>query len=469
MFKLTNALNLPVRGETTTITLPEIPPKDEYEYEDEDINTEGEKNHECRKCGQTFDSPSKLKRHLSLSHYRSHIQEHFPKSFKKFKVVIILYNNMVDFFFIFKCELCGCKLTSKQGMLNHIGGAHDIVQLMEEELVKPEIKAKSFQGPNVGVYASVAPSKTPPTDLSQAEKAAHNKETKGRQDHRKEELAKPKIKAKSFQGSKGVNASIASPTLEHAQAEKEAKKNEKQEQEYADNEDHREVMSAKPKIKAKSFQGPNGGVNGSVAPSKTPPTDLSQAEKAAHNKETKGRQDHRKEELAKPKIKAKSFQGPEDVIASIMPGVIASIIQSKTPTASPTLVPAQSEKSIKKNEAKGDQMHADIEDHKEKEELVQPKIKAKSFQGPTSAKERVDRGKQVATIQVRLTDGTPLIVKLSHEQTVADLRMYINVARPQYEGVNYALITTFPTKELTDDSITIASAGLVGASVLLRL
>ena len=415
MFKLTNALNLPVRGETTTITLPEIPPNDEYEYEDENINTEGEKNHECRKCGQTFDSPSKLKRHLSLSHYRSHIQEHFPKSFKKFKVVIILYNNMVDFFFIFKCELCGCKLTSKQGMLNHIGGAHDIVQLMEEELVKPEIKAKSFQGPNVGVYASVAPSKTPPTDLSQAEKAAHNKETKGRQDHRKEELAKPKIKAKSFQGSKGVNASIASPTLEHAQAEKEAKKNEKREQEYANIEDHKEEMSAK------------------------------------------------------PKIKAKSFQGPEDVIASIMPGVIASIIQSKTPTASPTLVPAQSEKSIKKNEAKGDQTHADIEDHKEKEELVQPKIKAKSFQGPTSAKERVDRGKQVATIQVRLTDGTPLIVKLSHEQTVADLRMYINVARPQYEGVNYALITTFPTKELTDDSITIASAGLVGASVLLRL
>ena len=98
MFKLTNALNLPVRGETTTITLPEIPPNDEYEYEDENINTEGEKNHECRKCGQTFGSPSELKRHLSLSHYRSHIQEHFPKSFKKFKVVIILYNNMVDFF-----------------------------------------------------------------------------------------------------------------------------------------------------------------------------------------------------------------------------------------------------------------------------------------------------------------------------------------------------------------------------------
>ena len=91
----------------------------------------------------------------------------------------------------------------------------------------------------------------------------------------------------------------------------------------------------------------------------------------------------------------------------------------------------------------------------------------------------------LTTVKVRLADGSRLIVKLNHEHTVADLRMYINTARfvfnhtpsclishifrPQYEGVTYALMTTFPNKELTEDTATIASAGLVGAAVLQRL
>ena len=85
-----------------------------------------------------------------------------------------------------------------------------------------------------------------------------------------------------------------------------------------------------------------------------------------------------------------------------------------------------------------------------------------------------------------MADGSRLIVKLNHEHTVADLRKYINTARfvgtllsitctvssflrPQYEGVAYALMTTFPNKELTEDTATIAGAGLVGAAVLQRL
>jgi len=70
---------------------------------------------------------------------------------------------------------------------------------------------------------------------------------------------------------------------------------------------------------------------------------------------------------------------------------------------------------------------------------------------------------------VRLADGSRLIVKLNHTHTVADLRVYISTARPQYQGVQYSLLTTFPNKELTDDTLTVASAGLVGAAVLQRL
>jgi len=80
----------------------------------------------------------------------------------------------------------------------------------------------------------------------------------------------------------------------------------------------------------------------------------------------------------------------------------------------------------------------------------------------------VDSRKPVANIQVRLADGSRLMVKLNQESTVADLRMYINIARPQYNGEAYALLTTFPNKELTDDTATITCAGLDGAVVIQR-
>jgi len=136
-------------------------------------------------------------------------------------------------------------------------------------------------------------------------------------------------------------------------------------------------------------------------------------------------EDHREEEFVKPKASARPFQGSGNVLGSIAPAVAA-------PTASPTLDPAQAEKGAQ-------------------------------------AKAGLDAAKPVASIQVRLADGSRLIVKLNHTHTVADLRMYINTARPQYEAVQYSLLTTFPNKELTEDTATISSAGLVGAAVLQRL
>jgi len=148
-------------------------------------------------------------------------------------------------------------------------------------------------------------------------------------------------------------------------------------------------------------------------------------------KEAKGGQvnvdmeDHREEEFVKPKTTAKPFQGSGNVLGSIAPSVAP-------PSASPTLDPAQAEKAAQ-------------------------------------AKVQLVEGNPVANIQVRLADGSRLIVKLNHTHTVGDLRLYINTARPQYEGVEYMLLTTFPNKELSDSSPTIAAAGLVGAAVLQRL
>ena len=85
--------------------------------------------------------------------------------------------------------------------------------------------------------------------------------------------------------------------------------------------------------------------------------------------------------------------------------------------------------------------------------------------------------------QVRLADGSRLVVKLNHSHTVADLRTYIinarfwsfsiiflmlsdqrlsdNVCRPQYSGTPFSLLTTFPNKELTED-------GQVGFQIIMK-
>merc|ERR1719242_1799778 len=136
-------------------------------------------------------------------------------------------------------------------------------------------------------------------------------------------------------------------------------------------------------------------------------------------------EDHRDEEFVKPKVKAKPFQGTGNVLGSIAPSVAA-------PEASASLDPATAEKS------------------------AQQKV-------------NLSEASPIANIQVRLADGSRLIVKLNHSHTVSDLRTYINTARPQFAGVAYTLLTTFPNKEITEDATTISGAGLVGAAVLQRL
>jgi len=147
-------------------------------------------------------------------------------------------------------------------------------------------------------------------------------------------------------------------------------------------------------------------------------------------------------------------------------------------------------------EAQGGEVHVDMEDHRN-EEYVKPKRILKPFGGsgqtlgsiapqvteasagatsdPAEAESKakseakVDDSKPTTNIQVRLADGSRLILKLNHDQTVGTLRQYICTARPQYSSTPFNLATTFPNKELSDDSQTIKDAGLLGAAVLQRL
>ena len=71
-------------------------------------------------------------------------------------------------------------------------------------------------------------------------------------------------------------------------------------------------------------------------------------------------------------------------------------------------------------------------------------------------------------IQIRLDDGSRLVATLNHTHTVADLRRYVTTARPQLAACEFALRTSYPPKELTDDAATLEAAGLLNAALLLR-
>ncbi|XP_060564960.1 NSFL1 cofactor p47-like [Ruditapes philippinarum] len=144
-------------------------------------------------------------------------------------------------------------------------------------------------------------------------------------------------------------------------------------------------------------------------------------------------------------------------------------------------------------EARGGEVNLNMEDHRT-EDYVKPKVPTKAFTGegnvlgspaptvvsasskssskaPSSNQStlKVDESKPVTTIQIRLADGSRLVSKFNHSHTVRDIRQHITSSRPQYEGANFILQTTFPNRELTNTSETIEQAKLQNAVVVQRL
>lgn len=148
-------------------------------------------------------------------------------------------------------------------------------------------------------------------------------------------------------------------------------------------------------------------------------------------------------------------------------------------------------------EANGGEVHLNMEDHRHVT-FVTSKIKVKAFGGkghllgspaPTTVgttkvveeKDKVtneqeaksavsvDNNSPTTTVQIRLADGSRLVATLNHTHTIADLRRYITLARPQYEHQPFNLLTTYPSKELGDNTQTLAQAGVLNAAILQRL
>jgi UBX domain-containing protein 1 len=77
----------------------------------------------------------------------------------------------------------------------------------------------------------------------------------------------------------------------------------------------------------------------------------------------------------------------------------------------------------------------------------------------------VDESQPFTSLQLRLLDGTRLVARFNHRHTVGDIRRFLDNARPGSSSM-YHLVTTFPSRTLTDPEQTVEQAGLINAVVM---
>lgn len=125
----------------------------------------------------------------------------------------------------------------------------------------------------------------------------------------------------------------------------------------------------------------------------------------------------------------------------------------------------------------GQEVDVEIKQHDEK--YVKPKPKYKPFSGagqrlgsptpsarapapaapapeqanPEPAKPEIDDSQPVVTLQVRLGDGTRLASRFNTSHTIGDVYQFVAAANPISQTRPWVLMTTFPSKDLTDKEV----------------
>ncbi|KAM8810421.1 UBX domain-containing protein 2B [Eudromia elegans] len=141
----------------------------------------------------------------------------------------------------------------------------------------------------------------------------------------------------------------------------------------------------------------------------------------------------------------------------------------------------------------GAQVNLDMEDHQE-QEYVKPRLRFKAFSGegqklgsltpeivstPSSPEEEeksflnapvlIDDSKPATKVQIRLADGSRLIQRFNHTHRIKDIRDFIIQSRPAFATMDFVLVTTFPNKELTDETLTLQEADILNTVILQQL
>nr|XP_033769978.1 NSFL1 cofactor p47 [Geotrypetes seraphini] len=144
--------------------------------------------------------------------------------------------------------------------------------------------------------------------------------------------------------------------------------------------------------------------------------------------------------------------------------------------------------------AQGGQVSLDMEDHRD-EEFMKAKGVFKAFTGEgqklgstapqvigtgspsqqaeneakASSSVSIRESEPVTSIQIRLADGSRLVQRFNHTHRIHDIRLFIVDARPAMAATSFILMTTFPNKELSDESQTLKEANLLNAVIVQRL
>lgn len=141
--------------------------------------------------------------------------------------------------------------------------------------------------------------------------------------------------------------------------------------------------------------------------------------------------DNREEEYVKPKVSLQAFSGAGNRLGSPSGGVV-------TPPA-PVAAPSK------------------------------PAPAAAAAAAAPTATVSVDTSLPTTQLQIRLSNGSKLVSKFNHSHKVSDIRQYILDSNPQFAGSNFVLMTTFPNKELTDESQSLKDAALLNAVIVQRM
>ncbi|XP_055339575.1 NSFL1 cofactor p47-like [Paramacrobiotus metropolitanus] len=71
-------------------------------------------------------------------------------------------------------------------------------------------------------------------------------------------------------------------------------------------------------------------------------------------------------------------------------------------------------------------------------------------------------------IQIRLTDGSRIVHRFNEVATVGDIRRFVRLARPEFEAADFQMLAGFPSKALTDDSVSLKDANLLNAAIQVK-
>ncbi|XP_023982775.1 UBX domain-containing protein 2B isoform X2 [Physeter macrocephalus] len=138
-------------------------------------------------------------------------------------------------------------------------------------------------------------------------------------------------------------------------------------------------------------------------------------------------------------------------------------------------------------------VNLDMEDHQD-QEYIKPRLRFKAFSGegqklgsltpeivstPSSPEEEeksllnavvpIDDSVPTTKIQIRLADGSRLIQRFNSTHRILDVRDFIVQSRPEFAALDFILVTSFPNKELTDESLTLQEADILNTVILQQL